>query len=303
MLHLNPMKKSAGACIGICFLIVMASYARAENVAVILSRSADAYQIVLDGFRSKAPFKYEIYNLTTDAAAIDMLAKQAAAGNLDLVVTVGSEATIAVNRWGTEIPVVYTMVMDSVRSVGPRVCGLTVRVDYRRQLELLHKMFPGKNRIGLVYNINFAYEDVKQVRAYTDEKGAKLYAVPFENKPELINALKRMTGDMVDLIFMVADKTLLDPEIFFALLHHCQDSKLPLIALSPTQVKAGALAAFSADLSDVGAQTAECAQTVLNTGSVSNQSPRKIIIYMNGNTQKQLGLGDFSGFPGVQIMR
>lgn len=87
------------------------------------------------------------------------------------------------------------------------------------------------------------------------------------------------------------------------MIQHSLNEKVPFVAMSKAQVKAGALAAFSVDFKDLGAQTAEVVQNMLKAPkNMGSESPRRLILFVNSDTQKKLGINAFPSISGVQII-
>jgi len=89
----------------------------------------------------------------------------------------------------------------------------------------------------------------------------------------------------------VADSTVFSPQGLKQILLATLRNRIPFIGLSPSFVKAGALAAFSVDYQDVGRQSAEQALRILGGEEpthVPMTSPRSISLSLNMNTARQI---------------
>jgi len=273
----------------------------AERVVVMLSRSASTYNAALSGFQSTAPFKIEVFNLESGPRILADVARAVQAGNVDAIVAIGTEAVMAAGKVKTELPLVYTMVLRPITLPGRKISGVIVMPGVGEQLARIHKLLPDRTRVGMIFNPSTSDDEIKLARRTVDRFQMKLYAIPYDKSLEATGAMQKMTKDMVDIMLMLAEETLSDPQVFQQMVNHCRSEKIPLIGLSLNHVKAGAFAAFSADFQDIGAQTAEFTQTIIRGGD-QNQivTPRKIIVYVNSEVREQLGIPDLSGFPEVR---
>lgn len=275
-----------------------------KNVLVLLSRSVPSYNAALEGFKTRAPFKVELLNLEKSPGVVADLPARTAAGEFDAVVAIGTEAALTAGKLNLSVPVVYTMVLQPLKFPASNFSGVLVKIGVAEQLARIHKLLPGRSRIGVIYNPDYSGEDINLARKVAGNYNLTVYAVPVVSKNDIDAALGKMTADMVDALWMVVDEMTADPAVFAKLSQQCNQQKMPLIGLSAGHVKAGALAAFCADFSDVGAQTAEYVQTQLESGLKSPvATPRKVIVYFNEPLHQQLKIGDVSEFPDAQIIR
>ncbi len=275
-----------------------------EKAAVVLSSSSDLYNDALNGLKKTARFKVDIYDMERDLVKGRQIMRKLTTQDVNLVVVIGTEAAIAAKTLNADIPIVYTMVLAPINYPKHRATGVIIKIGINKQLAMIAKMFPGKKRIGVIYNPKYSRQDIEQARKLVSKYKFKLFPIAVENQTEIPNALLKFTNESVDLLWMVIDKTVLTPLGVKCLIRHSLKENIPLIGLSKYHVKAGALAAFSGDFFDIGSQTAKIVQTSLKSGTKSRiETPRKIIFWVNPKIQKQLGIDDLSVFPEVQFIQ
>ena len=284
---------------------MLAGPGQAKKVAIVLSRTLSAYTAALKGFEtSAASLDFRVLNMEGDMKAGQRIIQLLEPGKTSLVVAVGAEAALAAKTLHSAIPLLYTMVFNPPDFFHRQAAGIIIKPGIDAQLKRVKKLLPAKNRIGVIYNPRNSRESISEARQHIDRYALTLLPIAIERPEEIPNILLKFTRDHVDIIWMVMDKTLARPAAFNLLLQHSQKEKLALFGLSSFHVKAGALAAFCVDFTDIGKQTAQLAKKILGDKDKDIlEFPRKIIIYVNPKTQKLLGLHDLGVFPEVQFIR
>ena len=103
------------------------------------------------------------------------------------------------------------------------------------------------------------------------ELGLELVPIPVRSEAEVVEKIDELDGK-VDLLWSVADPTVFTPQSVRYILLHTLRSKIPLIGLSPSYVRAGALMSLSADYRDVGRQSGEQAVRILQEGDLQRNA-------------------------------
>ena len=275
-----------------------------EKVALVLSRSADPYVAAARGFQHTTPSEVEVFNMEGDTEKGQQIMRGVAPATVLAVVTIGTEASQATRALDPSIPIVYTMVLDPLELPQHRSTGVVIKIGIEAQFARMQKLFPTKKRIGVIYNPKYSSLDIEQARKLAPQYELALTPLAVERPEEVPTALPKLVRGVVDLIWMVPDRTVAQPAAVQDLIDHALQEGLPLIGLSMYHVKIGALAAFSVDFNDVGIQTAKLAQRFLSEGGrLPVEMPRKIIIYVNPKVQKQIGIEDLSVFPEVNYIQ
>ncbi len=278
--------------------------AAGATIAVVWSGQTDAYQEALQGFQKAALFRYMVFPLGNAAGTASEVAQKISAGAFNANVILGSEALTVVKYLPAGTSVVYTMVLEPLELQGYPSSGIVIKIDLADQFASLVKLFPGKRRVGIIYNPRMSGKDVASARTLGPKYGLDIFPIAIENREELVGALTKMTTRNVDFLWMPIDPILALPQSVSELVQHCLKENLYLIGFSKYHVKAGALLAFSADYYDVGAQTANYVQRLL-AGKTKPQVeyPRKVVIYVNSILVQKLKVGDLSKFPNVQLIQ
>jgi len=160
------------------------------------------------------------------------------------------------------------------------------------QFEKIHEALPDAQRFGVLYNPGLTGNIIDEARIVAEELQLELVPVAVEAEEQVADKLADLDGK-IDLLWSVADPTVFTPQSVRYILLNTLRSRIPLIGLSPSYVRAGALLSLSCDYRDVGRQAGEQAIQIL-LGSKPHQVPmtypRTVSTYLNLNTEKTLNL-------------
>lgn len=278
--------------------------AAASKVTVVLSRTLAPYQLALQGFQSQGDFAVQTLNLEGDTAKARSLPETVSMNGSDLVLAMGTEALTSVRENWPGCPVVYSMVLEEYDSPNRRVGGVLLQIPLEDQLARLAMIVPGAKKVGVIYNPAFSKKSIAQARELVGNYGLTLIPAAVEKPEEIPAALANLAGAEVNVLWTVLDPTVARPETAAQMIRFTLDHRLPFIALAAYHVKAGALATFSVDYTDIGAQTAALARRMAEKSDWHGrvERPRKIVIYYNPQTQKQLGLDGLPKLPEARLV-
>ncbi len=277
----------------------------AKKVAVVLSKSTRPYQEALLGLQATDSFQLVEYNLQGSPAQGREIMHYLRSQNevFNLVVVIGSGAVKAAQIHSPGIPLLFTMVLKQPTFSG-KVSGVIMQVKPDDQFLRIKKMLPSAVKIGVIYNPAHTKKIVKQAGRSAKKNGLTLVPVIVEKPEEVSAALKELSRKKIDVLWSVLDRTVIHPVVIKKIIKYTLEEKMPYIALTEYQVKAGALAAFSVDCRDIGLQTAKIAEKMLVSSDKPAgrvESPRKIITYINPATRKHLGIKGLSRIDNIRF--
>ncbi|MCK5243568.1 hypothetical protein KAR34_14055 [bacterium] len=283
-------------------------YAWSKTIAVILSRSIPPFEAALEGFQENTLRKVRKFNMQGDAEQGRRIIQSLSVQNIDLLVTIGSEATRKAAEYENSIPAVYTMVMAKTEFTERRAAGVLMQVELREQIKNTKKLLAYSDlshaeTIGVIYNPYYSSSEIKQGREIVQDLGMRLIPIAVTNNNEITDALNKLTKDKIGILWSVLDKTVGNQAVIKLLIQHSHTEKIPFVALSRHHVKAGVLMAFSADYKDVGAQTAELAEKMLRSRETQPlEYPRHIILYVNPKIMEILKIKKMPRMEGIQVI-
>lgn len=216
----------------------------------------------------------------------------------DLIVTIGTQATRAVTRRVTDIPIVFSLVLmagDSETLFKKRpgnVSGAAMDVPISIQFQRMKEVIPDLRRVGVIYNPKVTGEAVQEARAAAQSNGLSLVEIPVSSEAQVLREVEGLKG-RVDALWSVADSTVFTPRSVDSILLLTLRDGIPFVGLSPSFVKAGALLSFACDYHDVGSQSGEIAVEILKGKAPANIPivyPRHVSLFLNLNTARAIHL-------------
>ncbi len=252
------------------------------KIAIVKSKNIAAYNEAVTGFTNalksrNANATYDEYPVTTTNLIGTLKTTKP-----DIIYTLGTSATKTVSKAITTTPVVFAMVMDprGAGIQGSHVTGASLDIPANLLIQSLKRTLPDARNVGVIYNVAENNDFITTAKKTAQNLGLNL-------KPYAVKSSKEIP-DMKDLdidaLWMIPDtlvcKTANVESIFLASLKH----KIPVMGISSSYAKAGAIMAVSCDYKDIGAQAGEIAHMILNgtkPGSIAISYPRKTKLYLN----------------------
>ena len=275
----------------ICLFCANAVTARAEQAAVLVSRELAPYQQALRGIQEETAWTLDVMRIQGDPKKGKALLEEATAGRPDVFITIGSEALEAVKQHAdARVPLVYTMVFNAETFEDRKAVGILIRLPVPMQFREINTLFPEARKVGVLYDPVYSTATIKQARRNAGDHDLELVPLGMGSQQEAAVLLDRLRESGIDVLWSIVDQTVAHPSVIQTSIQFSLDHRIPYIAISEYHVKAGALAAFSADFVEVGRQAAEAAEAVLAGDEVDAvMPPRRINVYVNRATQKHLG--------------
>jgi len=225
------------------------------------------------------------------------------ASKVDVIVTAGTPAALAVKQATASIPLVMVAVGDPVGTgliasfahPGGNATGLaslTPELEGKR-LELIKEMLPGLSRIAVLWNPSNAYQvgDEKEVQAAAKVLGIAVHSLAVKTPTELEQALTAADKERADILLVLADRLFLHNRsriTEFALQHH-----LPSMNAYRELVEAGGLASFGPSYATMHRQAARYVDQILKGAKPADlpiEGPAKFELVINLKTARALGI-------------
>jgi len=273
----------------------------AVKVAVIVDRQVKMVDSAVTGFKdalADGGYKegqdaaYENYDAGQDISGLQ-------SSKYDIVCAVGTSAVKKAKDRIKDKPLIFTMVLNPVRSdvvrlmsgSGTNITGASLDMPVDVQLKLLKRILPSAIRVGVLYGPRLA-RLIGEARNLQDELNIKIVPVSVYNSTEVPANLKDLSSG-IDVLWLVPDGNVCTRESLSYILSFCMQRKLPVMGFAPNIVKAGALFSYSYDFRDIGRQAGELALKVIageNPGTIPISVPRKAGYVLNSNTAEYLGI-------------
>ncbi|NVJ21321.1 ABC transporter substrate-binding protein [Myxococcus sp. AM011] len=274
---------------------VGAQGATRPRVVAVKSANLAPYASVIAGFAAEARAEVQEMTLDESPATAARIFKKLAAQKPALVLALGPLAANAARRsLGEDVPVLFAMVpyFEKYGLEGPNVTGISLTSDLGPELEALLAVAPKTRRVGMVHDPRFSAGTVTQ--AQTSAGSRSLSILPLEvDSPGKVGKVLEGAAGRVDALLMVADKTVGNAAVVQELIAFAQSKRLPLVALTPSQVKEGASLALSPSPMAIGLQAGRLANRIIHEkvdpGALAVAQPEGLDLSINLTTARKLG--------------
>jgi len=222
---------------------------------------------------------------------------------VEVIVTAGTPATLAVKRARTSVPLVMIAVGDpvgtgivpSLREPGGNITGLTSispELDGKR-VELLKEVVPGISRVAVLWNASSPLQVVaeKQTRAAAEALGIKVLSLGVRTREDIEQALATVLSERPGGLLVLADRLFL---------HHRQrimdfaaEHRLPGVHAYRELVEAGGLMSFGPNYADMHRRAALFVDRILRgakPGDLPVERPVTFELVVNLRTAGNLQL-------------
>lgn len=236
-----------------------------------------------------------------DIAEVQRIARELAAGRVDMVIPLSTQALQAAILAVRRAPIVFGAVAvpylvgagKSAENHLGHVTGVVSTGPVRETLALIREVLPAARRIGSLWTsseINSEYY-LDRAREAAAEIGLELIAVPVTGPHEVHASLQRLLNEKVDALFPMSDNTL--NSSFDAIGRAAEETGLPLFGGFLRAVEFGACAALGFDFYELGLKTGRLAVRVKGGESPARipiQSMDEVKLYVNPAAAAQQGV-------------
>jgi putative ABC transport system substrate-binding protein len=222
---------------------------------------------------------------------------------VDVIVTAGTPAALAVRRASTTIPLVMVAVGDPVGSglvkslahPGGTLTGLvSIAPDLEgKRLQLLTEVVPRLSFVAFLLNPANAFHvtSEKQARAAAKASNLKVEFFPVRAEPEFDRAFQAMSSKRPGALIMLADRLFLHHRA--RIVEFAARNRLPTVYAYRELVEAGGLMSFGPSYPDMHRRAAYFVDRILKGAKPAElpmEQPSKFELIINLKTAKALGL-------------
>jgi putative ABC transport system substrate-binding protein len=305
--------------LAICLaLIISLSVVRADpnpttkRILIIKSRDISFYDATLHGFLDglKARGYYSangtqstIIALTGDPVNDSKLVRSELAQNNSLVFTLGTDASVEVQTAHPASPCLFTMILDpvslglvkSMAEPGLNFTGTTLLVDPAKQLETFLQVSNAVKKVGVLYTDGNATSlaFLASAKEESTAMNVQILAVPLADYASGGHDALVTLASKVDAFWLIVDPASAGPQALTDTLAVAKQDHLPVLGMSNSNVRDGALLSLSANLKDLGDVDAEMACPLLDGSMTASampvRGPRQTLLSINLITAKALG--------------
>ena len=266
---------------------------REMTISVILPYKSGPYNLALEGFKKfwaeqEVNIRLLEHNLAKEPMP-ELVFKEIEDKKTDIVLTIGSKATHFANKDIKNIPVVFSMILTPV--TGTNITGVSLNIPSLIKINYLKKILPNAKRIGVLYSSK-TEEKIKELSFACAKMKLQLIAEKVESAKDFPTHLKKISPQ-IDCFWMIPDSEIFSPQAVKHLLIESIRNKFPVMGLSYSYVKAGALFSLDGDYEDLGEQAGMLILRILSGEKVSRlppEPPRKINLFLNQIVAEKIGI-------------
>jgi len=255
-------------------------------VLVLTESGVDAYTEAVDGVASALPAgSFRVVDTASRTLDRDL-----AASEPEVVIAVGSRALEEARARHLGSRVVAALSLPEVNSA-PGVWRISLEIPLAAQLAIMHTLWPGKMRAGVIRGPRQSRASVEAMEACARKEGYALTSTLCEGPAQLLRAFASLRGK-ADFVICFPDADIYNAATIKPLVLASLEQRLPLVGFSPAFVRAGAAAGFFPDYRESGRQAAEVALRLLRGAgdAEDDESPRKIRTAVNQRVTRLLGV-------------
>jgi putative ABC transport system substrate-binding protein len=281
--------------LSIALLLALPSTAQALEAAIVKSADLSPYASAVAGFSAELKGTIAEFDLGNDAEGAEKVLERVKKAGPKLVLAIGPLAANAAKRYLSDVPIVFVMVPNHEKYGldGENITGIALTRPDKVQLETLKALAPATRRVGVVFNPKYSKSVVDAATRAARETGLELVPARVDSPEDVASSVEALAGK-VDALWMVADRAVATTVAVQALISFSLQHKVPLFALSDSQVRDGALVSLAPNFTTIGQQAARLANRILGeklaAGSLPVAAPEGLDIAINLSTAKRIGV-------------
>jgi ABC-type uncharacterized transport system substrate-binding protein len=225
------------------------------------------------------------------------------AANVDVIVTAGTPASLAVKKATPSVPLVMiavgepvaTGLVASLARPGGNITGVTSispEIEGKR-LELLREVMPGLSHIAVLWNAGSPVQVIQEseTRVAAQALGMKMLSLGVRTLDEIEGAFATMLGERPEALLVLADRLFLHHRkriMDFAVQH-----QLPGVHAYRELVEVGGLMSYGPSYADMHRRAATYVARILKGEKPADlpvERPVKFELVLNLKTAKALGI-------------
>lgn len=212
----------------------------------------------------------DFYNIEGDLNLLSTVAQQAVSKNPDLIITIATQTTQAFQNVTSDIPIIMSGITDplaaklvaDLEEPGANITGVSNKVSFEEQLDLLLELKPEVEKIGMIYTTSEdnTTSEIQQAAEIAEAAGFEVQVEGISSTIDLSLVAENLAAD-VDAIYIGSDNTI--ASAFENLVTITDQFSIPVFSTVDTFVQQGALSAVAINQKDIGLETATIAAEVL----------------------------------------
>ena len=245
---------------------------------IALDKANEGFIAALDA--SGIKYNVDQQNASGDQPTCQTIAEKLINDGNDLIYAIATPAAQAVAGLTQDIPVIFSAVTDAAQSglvadnaaPGGNVTGASDLTPVKEQIELLKKLIPDAEKVGILYcsaESNSAIQ-AEMAREACAANGLESIDFTVASTNEIQTVVESMVGK-IDVIYAPTDNTISNGMATVAMI--ANDNGIPTIVGESGQVEPGGLATYGIDYYELGYLAGEMAVDILVNGANPAEMP------------------------------
>ena len=264
---------------------------------MLLDPNVRPYVEALAGFKQVSDMKLKLFSRRDDGDLSDerALIKAIRARKPDQILVIGSEAMIALAGEITDIPILFTLVLnpqDKWKEQPKNLTGVSMSVSPESQMKVLSMLLPDLKHVAVVYDPDQSSTLVRKGKAVCKELNQQLVSKQARSSTEAVAQAEALLNQYT-AYWMIPDQLTRSKDMVRYLFFAARNKKKVLIGLSDKYVRAGALFAYSVQNDALGRQVAMLSKRLMAGGRPDRlpiEVPQDIELSINMKVAKQMGI-------------
>ena len=266
-----------------------------EKAAIVLSRGITPYQQAAEGIergirRAEGDLVSKKYTLGPNKENVSEIVSEIQSNSTDIVFTIGTAASKYISGKIKDIPIIEAMAYTPADR-GKNVSGVYLRVPFKEQFDVIQTLTPSITSLAVIYREEGSGKIINEAEQAAAACGIDLILLKI-NSESNFDATVENAAQRSEALLMVLDGKLYNKNTAKTLIKFSMRNKYPVIALSQSYVKAGALFSISTPYDANGERAAEMGIKKLRGASrdVTFEPTGKTEIAWNKNASKMFGI-------------
>jgi len=262
----------------VCAMLLQAGslFGGDRSIAVVVSDRIKPYMQVLTGLEQGLDNEaLEVFFLSSSDNQ-DRVGENLRNNKYDLFVAIGPEAGQLVWRMDTlgDRGKIFSAILDPASVLRPddSGCGVSLQIPVYIQLREIAAALPEVKTLGLLFDREHNETFFQNARAFGEDQGLNVIAMPVDSKKEIPHILKQNLG-RIDCVWMIPDQTVISEKIVQYVIQQALFDKKGVIGYNSFFIRSGALFAFEFDYTKIGKQTADRVNTYSKENGCSSVVP------------------------------
>lgn len=270
-----------------------------EHPSLSAARKGFVAELKKEGYVDGKNLKLDYENAQGDQSNLQTISTNLLSNN-DLVLGIATPAAQTLSNLSTDVPVLFTAVTDPVSAKLVKTMekpegiatGTSDMSPISKQVELLQKVMPNVQKVGIMYTTNERNSEVQVEEAQKEfaKAGIDVLTKGISSTNDVQDTAKSLMSQ-TQVLFIPTDNMIVSAISLITELS--KEMKVPVVGGSADIVEQGVLFTYGANYEALGRQTAKLAVRIIkgeDVSEVSSEYPKTLNVVANDDMAKTLGI-------------